>query len=57
MPEQHIVEHHVDSAILSAQSCIALLRDRRFDAKGGRPPFIPFARATWGGGAIFGKNQ
>jgi hypothetical protein len=23
---------------------------------GGRPPFIPLARATCGGGAIFGKN-
>ena len=36
---------------LSAQSCIALLRDSRFGAIGGRPPFIPFGRATWGGGA------
>jgi hypothetical protein len=39
---------------LFAQSSMALLRDRRFGAIGGRPPFIPFACATWGGGAIFG---
>jgi hypothetical protein len=31
---------------LSAQSCMARLRDRRFGAIRGRPPFIPFARAT-----------
>jgi hypothetical protein len=30
---------------LFAQSSIAFLRDRRL-AIGGRPPFIPFARAT-----------
>ena len=30
---------------------------RRFGAIGGWPPFIPFARATLGGGAIFGKIQ
>ena len=42
--------------LLSAQSSIALLRDKRLGAIGGRPPFMPFARAMWGGGAIFWFN-
>jgi hypothetical protein len=45
---QRIIFHRIDGY------AAVPLRDQRFGAIRGRPPFLPFARAISGGGAIFG---